>query len=276
MTDTYTQILRQQREWAAKRNIAADNSGYTDKLSDNLFQPANPETLLDFRSGSGDELGGKGRRGKMHALHSSSALAVNVFDYWRDRSRAWITNALSLTSEPMSLCFERKFPTGLRGTPPNLDVTFKLADGRTVAVESKFTETYVHANHVAPFKDKYFPIGNGLWHGRALPRCQEIVRQLRQCERQFRYLNAAQLLKHALGLAQPNVGPFTLIYIWYDAPSEEAVQHGKEVKEFADAITPELDFRALKYQDLFSFARKNLEMDHVSYLNYLEERYFRR
>jgi hypothetical protein len=276
MTDIRSQILAQQQGWAAGRQIAVDSSGYTEGLEDNLFQSLHRDTLADFQSGSGDELGRNGRRGKMQALHSSSALAVNVFDYWRGRSLAWLSPALSLTSEPLSLRFEAQFRTGLPGNPPNLDLAVALADRRTIAVESKFTETYTHGNQAVPFKDKYFPTGNGLWRDRGLPRCQELAGRLHRGELRFQHLNGAQLLKHVLGLAQPSVGQFTLFYLWYSIPSEEAGHHGEEIKEFAGGIGSELDFRALTYQDLFSSALCDLRPEHSAYRSYIEERYFKK
>jgi len=275
MIDARAEILRQQQFWAANHNIEVDSSGcYTKALDANLFQPMHSDTLADFQRGSGDELGENGRRGKMQALHSSSALAVNFFDYWRGLSLTWLQDAMSLNSKPVSLCFEKKFPTRLPGTPPNLDVALFLADGKTVAVESKFTETYAHANHEEPFKDSYFPTGDGLWLKRGLPRCQRLAGRLQRRESKFQYLNGAQLLKHVLGLAQPGVGQFTLFYLWYAVPSNEATQHAKEVKEFTDEVGFELDVRALTYQELFSSARRDLGDDHQAYLSYIEERYF--
>ena len=96
---------------------------------------------------------------------------------------------------------------------------------------------------------------------------------MRRGETKFRYLNAAQLLKHGLGLAQPSVGQFSLFYLWYYVPSDEATQHGNEVKEFADAIGAELDFRAITYQDLFHSALHDLGAENAAYKRYLQERY---
>ena len=115
MTNTRLQILRQQQDWAARRKIAV-RSGYVESLDANLFQPLHSDTLMEFQRGSGGELGRNGHRGKMLALHSSSALAVNVFDYWRGRPLAWVAGRLSLTSEPSSLHFEAQFPTGYQET----------------------------------------------------------------------------------------------------------------------------------------------------------------
>ncbi|HVB56989.1 MAG TPA: hypothetical protein VNE63_11230 [Candidatus Acidoferrales bacterium] len=273
MTDARSQILTQQQNWAANQKVAV-RSGYTETLDANLFQPLHRDTLADFQRGSGDELGRNGNRGKMLALHSSSALAVNVFDYWRSRSLAWVAGALSLSADPVLLRFEAQFPTGLPGNPPNLDLEFVLVNGHRIAVESKFTEPYTYANHAEPFKSKYFPTANGLWYDCGLPRCQEIADRLHRRESQYQHLNVAQLLKHVLGLARPSVGQFTLFYLWYALPSDEARRHGEEIKAFADDIGSEVDFRALSYQELFSSALRGLDAEHVAYLNYIGERYF--
>jgi len=274
MTSARSQIRRQQQTWASNREIAVDTFGYTYSLDANLFQPLHPETLAEFQRGDGDELGRNGRPGKMQALHSSSALVVNVFDYWRSRSLAWVASALALSSEPSSLRFEAQFHTGLTGNPPNLDLAFVLPDLQSVALESKFTESYAHANKTEPFKDKYFPVGNGLWRDRGLPRCQQLAGRLHRRELQFRYLNAPQLLKHVLGLAQPSVGRFTLFYLWYAIQSDEARTHREEIKAFADETGSELDFRVLTYQEFFAKALRDLGAEHVAYLSYLGERYF--
>jgi hypothetical protein len=270
---TYSQILRQQRNWAHKHGIVVDGDGYTKALNDNLFQPLHPDTEREFRCGSGDELGKRGR-GKMQALHSSSALAVNVFDYWRGRSLGWLADALSLKSEPSFACFEVQFPTGLRGAAPNLDLAFALAHQQTLAVESKFTETYCPLNERTPFNRAYFPTGIGLWCQLSLPRCQRLAERLDRGELGFRYLNAAQLLKHILGLRQPSVGPFMLLYLWYDIPSDETRQHCDEIKVFSREIDSDLAFQVLTYRQLFISMLRHLGAEHKAYLRYIGERYF--
>src|SRR5208283_406592 len=175
-----------------------------------------------------------------------------VFDYWRDRSLNWFATALSLSTEPSFQGFEAQFATGLQGTPPNLDLAFVMKSGQIVAVESKFTELYYHTKQTVPFAAAYFPSGNGLWADRSLPRCQKLARLLDQGELKFRYLNAAQLLKHILGLSHDSMRRFTLLYLWYTLPSDEARTHEDEVKVFSIEISSELDFRAFTYQELFS------------------------
>ena len=109
---------------------------------------------------------------------------------------------------------------------------------------------------------------------RGLPQCQKLADRLHRGELQFLYLNAGQLLKHVLGLAQPSVGQFTLFYLWYAVRSDEARHHGEEIEAFAEEIGSEVDFRALTYQELFSSALRDFGTEHAAYLSYIEERYF--
>ena len=75
----------------------------------------------------------------MRALHSSSALAANLFDYWTERDKSPLLAALGVDAKgETSLDFEARFPTGLGGTPPHLDVAMRRSTGSVVAVEAKF------------------------------------------------------------------------------------------------------------------------------------------
>lgn len=268
----WARMCQRQGEWADHAGIRVDASGYTLSIEDNLFQPLSPASRREFEAGSGAELGEGGARGKMQALHSSSALAVNVFDYWRGRDAAPIAVAMNLPGSLTDLRFEEQFPTGLRGTPPNLDVTMRSGDS-IIAVESKFLEPYGSRKHASPFKSKYFPADRELWNERGLPRCQRLAKGLQDGRISWHYLNASQLLKHALGLASQSK-PFTLFYLWFAPDSEEARIQGDEVTAFADAVTPELPFRAKTYQVLFADLAPHLTSSHRAYADYLNARYF--
>ena len=52
-----------------------------------LLHRLSAQVESQFRKGKGDELGNDAAKGKMLALHSSSALVVNFFSYWRDSGR---------------------------------------------------------------------------------------------------------------------------------------------------------------------------------------------
>src|SRR2546429_2073494 len=155
-------IIAQQRSWAASQRLA-DAAGYLSTVAVNLRAALSTQATQAFERGDGGEMKDTASRpAKMRALHSSSALAVNVFDYWTSRDAAPLGGALELGSEVRSLRFEAQFPTGLDGNPPNLDLAVALANGTTVGVESKFTE-WLHAKPQSreAFKPKHFPHGAG-------------------------------------------------------------------------------------------------------------------
>lgn len=190
--------------------------GYVAKLEDNLLvESLRDDTRREFNEADGDEL-----REKMRALHSSSALVVNVFEYWRDseRDRKPLAGALGLSTDIESICFERKMPSGLRGNPPNLDVMFALSDGRCLAVESKYLEPY--GSHRGGFAASY----RGEWERNGFTSCEQSAEDLRSGHPRYSWLSAEQLLRHILGLAnQPKGCQWGLLYLWYALPALSAL-----------------------------------------------------
>jgi hypothetical protein len=83
-----------------------------------------------------------GGRGKIQALHSSSALACSWLDYWRGRDLTPLSQAFGVSVPFSAIALEQKFPTGLGGIGPNLDVLITCGDGSLFGIESKFTEPY--------------------------------------------------------------------------------------------------------------------------------------
>jgi hypothetical protein len=212
----------------------------------------------------------------MWSLTSSAALVVNVFDHWRQADPAPLLKALGVESQLRALSFEAAFVTGLEGDPPSVDVALRLASGAVVAIESKFTEWLVpRPRNKAMLKAKYFPDDRPLWTSQALPACQSLAQDIQQRRERFKFLHAAQLLKHALGLATQLAGEFAIYYLYYDVPGAASVQHAAEVERFAGRVEPELRFTALTYQDLYRALRASDEVDRT-YLEYLRARYFPR
>ena len=81
-------ILSKQIQWAYRHNIVLIGSksdrgrkAYTQKIDDNLFEPLMIEVRDNFKEADGGEL--TGNPCKMRAVHSSSALGVNIFQYWK-------------------------------------------------------------------------------------------------------------------------------------------------------------------------------------------------
>ncbi len=163
----------------------------------------------ELAQGDGNELAKK-----FKAAHSSSALAVNCFAPFKDHSGDLV---LLEHSSFDVLLFEAKCPTGLNvGNAPNLTSSCAVP-GLVIGIESKCTE-YLSRNEWSstkpPFKPAYFEQivderRNGPWFKAMV----EINRE----PDQFRYLDVAQLVKHAFGLASCFKGAaVTLLYLFWE------------------------------------------------------------
>lgn len=273
---TKSNLLEMQRDWAKRAGKTTDERGYLPNTAENLFQPLSALASTAFVEGNGAETRDTPQRSaKMRALHSSAALVVNVFDHWTTRNADALLRAMGLETKPVSIHFEAQFPTGLEGIPPNLDIAFLFSGGFVVGVESKFSEWITPKSPGKElFKPKYFSTPAGLWASRGLPACQQLATELQARTVKFRHLDVAQLLKHALGLANQHPGRFELYYIFFDCPGPESLIHHAELKEFARRICGDFQFRWGSYQGLFQVLAKDVGPEHISYMSYLRERYF--
>ena len=263
-------VIQQQLLWARSKGFEPKNA-YMMSLADNLRQQLSDGALQDFERGNGGELRERGiRPPKMHALRSSAALSANVFDYWRSHDPAPLQQALGLHDKITRISFEEHFPTGLKGSPPNVDVLLKLEGHHYVAIESKFTEWLSQRERT--LDPKYFPPGEELWTEQELPNCQALAIGFMDAA-PFKYLDAPQLLKHALGLARKKSGTFELYYIYFDWNCPEGAVHADEVARFGDLVGEEIRFRTMTYQELFKRLDHTARPDDSAYLEYLHARY---
>ena len=214
----------------------------------------------------------------MKALHSSSTLVANFFDYWTDRDKNSLLSALEIdTCNAESLEFEAKFPTGLGGTPPHLDVAITLSSGAVIGIESKFTEHMGRSTKdKSKFEPSYFPHSGGLWARVGLTECQGLAEELHNGQHKFEYLDPWQLLKHALGLATQLHDQFSLYYLYYDYPGERSETHNREIWSFASRVGEEIPFKAVSYQEVFGrlSAFHQTDAEYPDYIHYLGTRYF--
>lgn len=264
---TLNSILEAQRRWAERRGIKIDDNYHTERLEDNLFRPLNLKTRDEFAQADGNELGGK-----MCSLRSSSALAVNFFDSWRGTPLDRLADALGAKGNFTELQFEQKYSHGIRGFPPNIDVVLQAKGvSAPLAIESKFAEPYDDKKPHPPLDPKYFPENRRLWHDVGLAQCQSVAEAIGH-GLSFVKLDAAQLLKHVLGLrrAHPADRP-RLIYLWYDPKSGEGETHRSEIHQFASLLNNDIDFTSLTYQTVFERLKPFGEANYVAYL---DDRYF--
>lgn len=246
MTNVRQRALRAFRNALRATGADPDAKGYVPHFVDNLLPSvATSDFEADLEQGSGAEL-----YGKFRAAHSSSALAVNCFGpFKRYPSDLQMLGARGFER----LSFEKKCPTGLHGTPPHLDVFLEGAH-RTVAIESKCVEYLSH--HPAHFASSYKTFRDSR---RDSPWFREMLR-LMDDPGIYRWLDAAQLIKHAYGLMRnhPNA---TLLYLYWEplnahlAPFEE---HRREIEAFADKVGKGLiPFRAMSYNALWGAWDRN-------------------
>ena len=263
-------IVQGQREWAERADIVVDRANRCPSVEANLFRGIGPETRAEFAAGAGEELGNQAVLGSMSSLRSSSALAVNVFEPWRGHDLSVLSSAFG-DATYTSLRFEARFPTGLGGTPPHLDVLLSGSSTIPLGIECKFAEIYTPPSNV--FRESYFA-RDGLWDG--LPSTRKMAERLTNGGLRFEHLGAAQLIKHALGLkAAFEVNGFSLLYLWFAWPCAETERHLREVEAFTDAIDGEFGFTSMTYQELFG-KLVSLPEPQSGYLEYLRDRYFAR
>ena len=267
-------IAARQVEWATQNGIALDGS-YTRSVEDNIFGgELHPRTRTEYERAEGHEL--EGERAHMEALHSSSALVVNVFDYWRRRNRIQdIAGCCGAGSDVLGMEFEKTHPIdSVDRTSPHLDVEF---DGRSpLAIESKFTETYrrkTRRPNADTHLDEYLARPRHMGrHSQGSSPCQE-HRPTVGTKTEFQYLDVPQLIKHILGLNSSYHGRCALLYLWYQVDSPEAERHEQELERFCSMIGSNIRFRAMTHQDLFDKIKRVPDVD-SAYLQYLERRYF--
>lgn len=284
-------IISKQIQWAKNKNIPLTGSkgergrqAYTVKLSENLFEPLAPENEKTIGGGNGQELVGTPESpAKMQALHSSSALGVNIFQYWQQRGLLTeIAVACGFCQKGNavsdSLVFEDKYQIRSKfKAPPNIDVVIHNKDNaqyKLFAIECKFSESYGGRHHggMAPVYLRETP----LWKG--LPALQRLANDISPDDNRFEFLHAAQLIKHILGLREylkAKKKKFRLLYLWYDVLGKEGGDHRAEIEDFKQYTDSDgIKFHAMTYQELMRGLAREYRADHSDYIKYLTERYF--
>jgi hypothetical protein len=269
-----TSAKSHQRRWAEQRRQSVDDRGYLAEYELNLYRRLTDATRRAFQRGRGSELAASGSHpAKMRALHSSAALVANVFDFWCDRDASPLAAALGIEDRVTDVQIEVPLRSGLRGSAPHLDVLLRLADGSTVGIESKFTEWLSPARaDRTPFRDAYFADGRRLWASRGLTECQRLAAGIHEGAIRYRHLDAAQLLKHVLGLSWEGTA-FRLFYLYYAEPGEAGSVHREEIEHFTAGVGSEVGFRAFTYGDLISRLAALPSPDTQGYLEYVVSRY---
>mgnify|MGYP003563409767 CR=1 FL=1 len=283
----YQYIVSKQTEWAKNQEIKLIGSKvirgrpcYTTSLDENLFQPLLPDVRQAFQNGDGGELGNSGMPGKMQAVHSSSALGVNIFQYWKSISNVpAIAVACGLCKKGSEVSydirFEEKYPINDSfGFHPNIDAVIHNKQGSTFkrfAIECKFSEAYGAHKH-GGLKEKYLTCDD-IWDD--IPALRAFSERISPDDNEFKHLHPAQLVKHILGMKrQFRSNGFRLLYLWYDVLGEDGKRHRDEAEEFASVAKKDgIRFHSITYQELIVKLARDYRSSHSDYLRYLTERY---
>lgn len=235
----------------AEIGVAVDAKGYTERADDAMLSTFSADLKQAIRA----DISGKGgselvaRREaapKFHAAHSSACLAANVFGPWLAAPEPVPFVGKTFSGQPH---LEVECSSGLRGIPPTLDF---LVDGpHVLAIESKCTETF--DAHYADFKPAYHDVVAML----ADKTWRREYERLEEDPRRYRFLDAAQLIKHYLGLRRQFADRrITLAYLYWQ-PSNGSdlapcVIHAAEVAEFSRRVgDPRVRFVGMSYSQLW-------------------------
>ena len=252
-------------QYLKRHAFPVSDKGYVSCLENNLLpsMKLSADVYRELEGGSGNEL-----QEKFKALHSSSALTVNAFAKWKSN-----TTDLFLCGKNgfKSLTFEKKCPTGLGGTPPNLDV-FLDNDHLLIAVESKFLE------YLTPKKGFF----SASYTRDNLPQSEEACWYLidRIKEQPKQHLDAAQLIKHYIGLRNLPLArgkEIVLLYLFWEPKNwkdfEVFHRHRGEISDFASYFDElSVKFIYQSYSELWDEWEQHYE--NTTHVRELRERYY--
>jgi hypothetical protein len=244
---------------ALEANVEVDDKGRCANARSVVVPSVNDAAFLasldDVRHGDGGELRSpeSDRPPSFHSAYSSCALAINTFGLWR-------LNPSGLTIEAragfQSLRFEAKFPINRRWrTAPNIDVVCFSSDA-VIAIESKLTE-HLSAVHTAEFRPGYEKVIENTAHSSWAEKYEE----LRRNPDYYAFFNAAQIIKHYLGLKADLERTIagrsvTLLYLYWE-PSDARehalfADHRAAVSAFGEGLQDEsVRFESASYPELW-------------------------
>lgn len=285
----YYQILEKQVNWALNSGLELIGSkrdrgrpAYFKELARNLFQPLDTQTRQSFEAGDGKEISSTVESpAKMQAVHSSSALGVNIFQYWNKIQQVpAIAASCGFCSDSnkssTSILFEKKFPidSSRFRVPPNIDVVLFNSDTTNIkcyAVECKFTEAYTSRKH-GGLHPKYLDLKE-IWND--FSATHALAKSISPEDGRFIHLHAAQLVKHILGLTREyGKDGFKLLYLWYDAFGANGIRHRKEIDEIVNVVGQDgVHLHSMTFQELIFILSNRYRLEHPKYIKYITNRY---
>lgn len=284
----FNYIFTKQIIWANRHKIKLDGSkitegrpAYTKILDENLFEPLLIETKNEIDKGDGGELKCDGNHAaKICAVHSSSAIGVNIFQYWKNKNIPDLAYSLGLCSKgnnsALEIHFEQKFEISNKFRYcPNIDVVINNNVNdiiKVFGIECKFSEAYSSRKHPG-LKEKYINEIPELW--KDIPNLFDFAKTISPDDKNFIHLHPAQLIKHILGLKKEyGKNGFRLLYLWYDVLDKDGCMHRNEIEKFSKiAKSDNIKFHSISYQELIIKMHSEFYVGNEKYIDYLTDRY---
>ena len=185
--------------------------------------------------------------GRLRHPETASAMALNSFLPWRDRPGELMLAGQGPFTE---LRFAARCPTGVRGTPPLLDLLAASGDS-LVAVAARGPDYLGRkpSRLAAAYSGATLPDGMAEW--------QALLADLEREPGRFRHLDAVSLLKNAIGLARTfPAHHVTLLYVfWEPSRTDELAfhRHRAEIRTFSETVQGAfVDFEARSFAELWT------------------------
>ena len=239
----------------------------------NLREPLS--TLAEIGFGRGSERAPRpDRPARMRALHSSAALVANVFDYWSGRDAGPLLLALGERKERAAVAFEEPLPTGSKASRQPRTFSSRPNPGTPSRSKASSASGSSAGRATRPSSRRStFHATRGSGSAAACSAARRSPEALQSGAQRFRHLHAAQLLKHALGLARARRGAFTLCYLYYDWPMRESESIAPRSSDSRAPSRRKYRFARSTYQKLFGALGADGGVDR-GYVEYLRDRYF--
>ena len=167
---------------------------------------------------------------RLRQPETAGAMALNSFLPWRDIPERLVVAGHGPFTE---LRFLARCPTGVRGTPPMLDL-LATNGAQLVAVSARGADYLGHkpTRLAAAYETMTLPDEMAGW--------QQLMDGLRAEPGRYRHLDAVSLLKNAIGLARTFPGyRLTLIYLFWEPAGADALafrRHRAEIKSVVQAV----------------------------------------
>lgn len=261
-----TALAESWKKIKGRQYFRADNEDYVKLPEYNLIPTVSfADIESDYAAGAGQEL-----KGKFCAAHSSAALVANSFGLFRNKFSPPIPEVAGIydLSYPE---FEKPMRIeGLRGTPPNPDVVFTGSD-YIIAIESKFTEFLSEKR--GEFRASYDKLVPKMEHG-----WRKVFERIREQPNHFGGFDAAQMVKHYLGIRCVKANRRSLAYLFWEPRNAESIdvfrEHRGHIAKFAEMVKgSEIPFRWQSYADLWGLWEKTASQKIEEHIGHLKQRY---